>query len=789
MATPLQLTLGGIALHELGGIIIKSQSSQFTPEEYPQREMRTLQCRVSCWERDTGYNYDILYAKIQAVRDALKSQNQVLKWVSASDGGPGDAILERPVMVVSHNIPEESQWGVYNQVIDIVFKYELDTSVDSSALTATVTGAGGVPATVNLGQVLTWKDDYKNDFYSQWKNIKQRSTGSVNATGEIFVGLGETGATGDDLRVALTLAALTDIRGQLQAGRYITLRYGPEDNRFFDHDVKVESFSADIGQGPNVGVIRWQMAISYTLFPAEEAYTGCQFISALSEDLSAGTMTLALSGTVVAPSEALAVSKLSVVVSTMTTGYGFVLTNQTKRDTSKQWVNAPDTQAVDGSDDETNNGVVIPKTAFFELTFSYAYEKKMANIISFTLNVADNDDLKSGLITRTYSGSVIASGSSEEAAYQAAQAKAKALGDKKHAFRLNSTITRSDRQMASQSSMEFMRVDFSFAYQIKGERIFLEMSTTVENQTFGESTERVTGYVVARDLGACNEQYQALVRANYADRLIRAEVLDERQEFIGLGDPWTDSTGTTFMPIRLDFSLSAFKAKDASQYAIKYGTSVSLDYVALSQQTEIRGLFVGSASQMAAVESDAANPLKTFLQNIGSAFGSLVAKKLDIPKELVASSVPGSATALSVEFSASFVKTLSSPAAVLKCSLSESITYSGNRNVVQDTPDGLSTVQNCGTTVGQRTVSGSVVAATEAAALNYISTQHGAAGLLGRFRGTAPVGIFEEPMSINTSFEFIPLLSGVGRGAGVNIQVCSMDFSFRQVIPNYPAPF
>jgi len=312
--SPLQLFYGTIPLHELGIVSILSQSSAFSPEEFPQRETRTLQCRIDTWENDTGYNYDLLYAKITAARDALKAQNQVLKWVSPGADTEGDTLLERPVMVVSHDLPEDGNaWGIYHQQINIVFRYEVDTSAESTTLTAIATGHGGVPAPIQLGQVHTWKDDYQNTFYSEWRNNRRRSQGNITCSGEIIRGLGDTGngTTVTDNRLALLVADLTHIKTQLQAGQYITLQYGPSDNRVFDRDVKVESFSADIDQGPLIGKIKWSLTVSYTLFPDEATYAAAEFQSSRSQDMESGRETLAISGRILAATEALAVSKLA----------------------------------------------------------------------------------------------------------------------------------------------------------------------------------------------------------------------------------------------------------------------------------------------------------------------------------------------------------------------------------------------------------------------------------------------------------------------------------------------
>jgi hypothetical protein len=778
--TKLALTYGGVDFHELGNVSVREISSAYTPEEFPQKETRTVSVRIDTWGRESGYNYDALRNALKEAQEALRKPNQLLTWISpGADSTGGDTQLERPAMVVSHDFPEDpNAWGVYQQQLNIAFRYELDNAADSGALTVTVVGPNET-SPISMGQVHAWKDDYRNNFYSEWKNIRQRSTGTVTCAGEIFHGLGETGATADN-RLASCVSDLDELKAKLTEGRYITLTYGPEDNRLFDRTVKIESFSADIGQRPLLGSIRWEMTVSYTLFPDEDGYAGAEFTSALSKDMENGRETLTISGDITAATEALALSKLTVLQATVLAAYGASGVNQTRNDVTKSWVNANDTQTL-------NEG--LDKTAFMKLSFTCAYDFKQVNVQSYALTISDSDDLESGLITRTYAGHVICSSStSEEAAYLAAVAVARSLGDKKHPFRVNKTETRNDRKLVNQGSAEFLRLDFSYSYRIKGSRIYLQLATSTSHDTFGESAERVSGFVVAESSAVANQAYQTNVRALYANRLIRNETFDERKDAVQLADAWYPGSGMTEMWQRFDFSLAAYKEKPAGTYAIKYGVRVASDYMQLTQSTTIEGVFYGGAEYYAAVEAETPNPLKTLIKTFTATHGKLTNFQYDYDREAIGTADP---TTIGMRFSASYTKAMPVTAMIVKCSLREEITYSGTRNVLQDNPAGVSVRQACGITPGSRTVSGTVTAVNETVALAWVQRQHSATGLLQNWRGTKPAdaGVYEEPITISTDFEFPPLTDGIGRATGVNVQMCAMSFTFKQIIPNLPAPF
>ncbi len=96
------------------------------------------------------------------------------------------------------------------------------------------------------------------------------------------------------------------------------------------------------------------------------------------------------------------------------------------------------------------------------------------------------------------------SNSGYDAAYRTAAQKAHGLGDTKHQFKLSGQITAEDPQQSIPAERVItgewtVRVEFSFEYQLKGARIFMEITSQFNRETFGKDSEHVSGFIVASD--------------------------------------------------------------------------------------------------------------------------------------------------------------------------------------------------------------------------------------------------------------------------------------------------
>jgi len=231
--------------------------------------------------------------------------------------------------------------------------------------------------------------------------------------------------------------------------------------------------------------LKWSLTVSYTKFPDESDYAIADFTARVTDNNETGESTLSLSGSVSAQTEAAAVTKLGIIRTAVLTARSFAANQSTTLDQNFREV-------------ESNSGgdTALDGKVFVQLTFSESYRKRMASIESYTLRISENQDAASGLIRRSYAGTVTSSGATADAAYLAAAVKARALGDNKHSFRMAGEIIRTDRRTLSGGTIEHISVSFNFEYRVKYTRGLLEFKSALTLTQFGIETETVSGYVV-----------------------------------------------------------------------------------------------------------------------------------------------------------------------------------------------------------------------------------------------------------------------------------------------------
>lgn len=126
--------------------------------------------------------------------------------------------------------------------------------------------------------------------------------------------------------------------------------------------------------------------------------------------------------------------------------------------------------------------------------------------------------------------------------------------------------------------------------------------------------------------------------------------------------------------------------------------------------------------------------------------------------------------------------------------VTESVTYSAVRWAVQPVPysvngsGGVSIPQACGQTEGNRSVRGTVTAATRATAEAWAYRHR---GLL---TGDRDGGHYPLPEQMERDYEFAPRVDGIavdglaGGGKANNVQLFRVNFTFGEILPNYPPP-
>ena len=240
--------------------------------------------------------------------------------------------------------------------------------------------------------------------------------------------------------------------------------------------------------------------------------------------------------------------------------------------------------------------------------------------------------------------------------------------------------------------------------------------------------------------------------------------------------------GFEMMPLRLDFSFSVFKPKATGIFTIRYAIEVEVDYITLKSTTTVTGKFLGAPAILAAAASQAVgNKLDEFLSAFR--FGKLVNTRRKQDHEKVGTSTD---ELLALDFSNTYQGTVTPQNQILQCELNEEIVYSGIRWQIQPTPDGESVPQNCGTEHASRTVSGTVVAATEPAAMAWVKKQRALPFPAGTGGGAMPAVRFEAPPRIQRNWEFLPISDGYVRGTGTNAAFVRVSFTFQETLVYFP---
>ena len=831
MSTTNSIKYGSLDFSPIGECSIQNQSSRFMPDALGQKEIRRIGVKIETYQSDFDSNYSLL----QQARTALQTQNQILTWTSAQttnfDGAtiPGTQYLSIPAIVVSHDLPEDpNSWGSYFQAINIVFEYELDITGNDTGNTIYLrptflqTGSAGTP--ISLGRITGERQGYRSTKYSEMRNIRERAAGSVVLTGYITAAFTTETVATSDTRQAQLWALKQQMDLQLK-GRDGTLTYQNANGSWFNRIVRVQDFEMNVGQVVND--IPWTLTAEWTDFPNESTYAAADIHIGRGEDRESGEKSVRLTGKIGAPSPTLANSKLQYLMTA-------VLNNAAITDSDPLWKGLPphtseiNPRFINSDDTQTNsagvaqsptnsvgsvdaNGLSTSPTVFIELDFNIEWRKKSANLLSWKLTINTADDTASGLQVVTYSGSVVASGASANAAYAVAAAQAATLGDLKYQFRMKADVRRDDRAIdvggASTSPgpigtapgasngtgiQELVGCSFTYEYRVKGPRIYMESTTETVTETTGENSMRVHGFVVAPDYGTAQSTYLQQVKALYAENLILTETATQLQDAIQLGAPWTPPAGGqpfAAMFIRFDFSLSIWVGKPTGSATFQYRMAIEPDYTNLRKAVQIEGTaFLSQADLISSENYAAGNPMDIFLNTLAPAG----AVKLKESRRQTVITTDGGETEnqMALTFSVSFLAAITNPLhMILQCSLTETIKYTAPRLTKFPLPtvaQGPTIIQKTGIEDGWRRLSGTVTAATEAAAMIFVKAALALPFPSGSGGGVEPSVRYIEAPEISRDFEWLPLTTGVARATGQNVVMVKFSFSAVELLPLYP---
>lgn len=730
----LKLYINDIDLAEFGVLQVLSQSNAYEPPEAPQREKVTVRCRLDFFEQTYAENYTL----VEQTRSALRAHDEILQW---QDGGSN--YIKRPVTILDHDLPQESNaQGTYHQAITFTFTYT-NYQLTNKCFGATFLRSGAVDGdvAVGLGQVEKFADDYTTTLFDEMRSNRRRVAGRVSMSGRIKVS--------PTLSVGAAQLQLETIRAQLRdelveeaSGR---LTYGRTDETsgaitIFDKVVRVMEFSAQVNQSKHF--VEWSLTAGYTRFPNESDYALCEFQVTPRENNVDGSVTLAFSGKIDAPTKEAALAKLAVLQAAAIPADGYV---QTSAETDPRYVRCDSKEG----DEEIGDG-----ESFIEMSFSQEWRKHDANVVEYTARTSDADDAVSGFVRTTVSGNVLAVGASLAAATAVATAKAAALGAGKYPILIQSTLTPQERQFLTSGGKFFVALEFSYEYRRRGGQTWYEVTGELKNDSFGQSVETVSGFIEAPTLASALAVYNSDIRAQYNAALL----LSEQKPTLSSQTLKTKGTLTG----RFSFSLSVHRNKAVGATAMSYSIEPVSDLVNLEKTSTVNG------TVYAVTEAAAEAYLTTFLASL-----SLGVKK-ETRRRSASQQGPSAGGAqvtgfFQMDFTEVYVAQLTGVDGVLECEVTEEIQYSGTRWVEQPLPDRASLFQDCGIEPGHRSVSGSVKATTRVTAEAWAK----------KCRNALISGDYEEPPRVSVTHKFLPLTDGVVSGANVKLYECSFNFSER----------
>jgi hypothetical protein len=755
----MRLTYNGFDFSQVGKLIILGENAEAVPAEAPQQWRRRLRVRLNTHEP----NYRDNFGLIEQGRAALRTQGAQLTWTDSS----GAVFLDTPVEVFAPGWPENpNSKGTYHQAIELEFLWlENFDNTQAQVLPARVRNNAPGATDVILGCVEGYKYLGEVTQYDPLHSNRQRTEGRIELRGKLRAT--PTGTVTE--RRASLLADHAALKAVLRDNKEVVLNFGTE---AVDKVCRVRSFSGDVDQAR--WEIPWSVTLGFTEFPNEAGYAQCEFTVATREDKEQGKVFLTLSGNIAADTEVKARAKLVTVRSSVVSA-GYVALRTDVR-----------TEQLDGEDG----------TAFIKLGFDEEYQKSTGNLLTWELRVSDSEETAAGLVHRTYSGMVQASGADYGTAYATALAQARALGENKLQLKVRSSVGAVDRQRLTtvDANQAIVTLEFSYEYLVKGSRLWIESSSRVVTENLGLSSAAVSGSIVAADTATATANY-LLIKGLYVGRVIKNEEVNTSTQQVGNLDLNTGApaAGTTSLFARLDFSFSVHTSKTIT--TMQYEIEVSKSLPTNEKVTTVTGTIWASEGSPLDAASVAMAFLDAFLgtMSLGTNRESRRKSARKQAPALLSSGANGSNLDIfeALDFTETYVGTLSGAAAVLESELRERVQASGSRVVVQATAASLDVIQQCGTSSGSREVSGRVVATTEAAARDWIKKQKViplAGNMAGQIGGTGVAAGIATPLQVTFGHKFLPMVNGTARAGNYNgddltvtsVRVVEAEFSFTE---------
>ncbi len=719
--------------------------------------------------------FDALRTAARGVLTALGTSPGRLLW---TNDDASVTYLDKVVTVAATGLPEDPNafYGTETTLIEGGFYYWENLTPD--VVTSTVNGGAGA---YTLGNVLDFRLNGKTTRASEWRNNRIRETGVMSMRGKLAA------PTELDLaaRRAWLEAAHAALVTALSAPATTVVHGG-----WFNQSVRVAARDVSIAQAE--WAVEWSFDGEYTKFPNESDYQVAEFRIRTDEDTVGGTLTQALSGRILSQTEGNARAMLAAL---RTSYAGAAWSRQTGEDEVMRFFG-------DGSD------------AFLELSFNDTYRKLSGTLVSEQMTAEDAEELSAGTIRRTYSGHVECTASTWDAAYQAAATRARTRAGNLHPFRKGGRIQVADNQQTENrvvSGAFIVRVEFSFDYEVRGARLFLELRSERSTQAFGPNSLRTSGFIVAPTESAARAEY-ATIAAAYTTTFRREEAVTASNQWVNDNAASIGATRTPAPPrtwgdvvnvgevsggglaqqfTRLEFSFTQLVEKTTGgELAVRYELRTQADLRTRALRTEVAGEVAGQnrgdtewaiTTLMGVVSPTGQRTGYTRGESREKWYGTRADAGDDRPATPTGEA--GGGYLVGVSFTEVYEGVLAPQDGLLEVELAETVRLSAPRIVVQAAAFDRDTPQACGIASGARTIRGFCTGCSEGVVRSFALAQKGM-GLPGI--GSAPR--YWLPDELTTTWKIAPMTTpGVRAGGDANVTVYRAEFTFQEVLPVYDA--
>ena len=630
-----------------------SRASKFDPEPRIGRALREL----VIWKIKEMFfepNFADNQARFADLRAAIGLGEGLLVITDESER----VLFSDTVRITSHDLPE--QWGQYTTEVSIEFA-ALPKPIAQLGIDAAFTPSGSTTLVVLPG-VGSWKESVRTERYNAQEVANRRVTMvNISANGRFTADptQSETARRAAVLAVKIGIETCNDTPDG-------TLVYAGTSNVVY-----VETMECDTGDG--TGYCEWSLTAEYRRFPDGD-YAEVEFEVGTKDNIDQAQRVTTVTGKIRANTQDAALTRANVLRDTFAESYRIQTVNETK------------SQQVSGADGD----------AFIEMTFSFEWKETLTPV-AWTLKVATKQDAKSNNSILTRSGTCRSGDAS------AALAQAVVLGVVTGLGVLMSTSIEYN-SIGLVDVTQQNEVIFSYEYLSRAGRVYAEVQNDTTNAGFGDSSQTISGFVVADSQIAALALARSFQLGSGTILLSAKENVSSFNAGTGTGDlAGFDSGGASQQFLKVDFNYSYYVAH--ADGSVKWSVGDSRD-----MKTRILTLtYTGTAW---AADAATANSLIDSLETPPTG-GALTKRDRRVDSEQ-RNSVTGF---LSVAFNDTYEGpfTAASGEAVLEAEYSVEATLSVNTAVVTEVPYGSPVVQTgVGYNKGSLTVSGFATGITEA---------------------------------------------------------------------------